>query len=168
MGKGSLLHVGCGGDPLPDFLRLYDETRLDIDKTHSPDIVASMVDLGSIGEFGIVLCSHALEHLHPEEVEMALNEFYRVIKKGGAVIIFVPNLEGIKATNEVVYESTAGPITGLDMIYGLTKMTKDNHYMRHLTGFVGATLSGYLTKVGFNKVTIKRLDNFSLMGVGIK
>ena len=168
MGKGSLLHVGCGGDPIPSFLGLYDETRLDIDEQHSPDIVASMMDLGEIGEFDVVLCSHALEHLHKEDVDTALNEFYRVIKKGGAVIIFVPNLEGIKATNEVVYESTAGPITGLDMIYGLTKMTKDNQYMRHLTGFVSDTLSDSIAKAGFNEVTIKTLDNFSLMGAGIK
>jgi predicted SAM-dependent methyltransferase len=166
--KGSLLHVGCGGDPLPEFLSLYAETRLDIDTSHDPDIIASMIDLGDIGEFDIVLCSHALEHLHPEDVEIALSEFSRVLKKGGAVIIFVPDLEDIKATDEVVYESTAGPITGLDMIYGLTKMTNDNHYMRHLTGFVSKTLSDCLTKSGFNKVTIKRLENLSLMGVGIK
>jgi predicted SAM-dependent methyltransferase len=168
MKRGSLLHVGCGGDPLPKYLNLYEETRLDIDETHSPDIISSMTDLGDIGEFDVVLCSHALEHLHPEEAVKAMIEFHRVTKKGGAVIVFVPDLEGIKATNEVVYESTAGPITGLDMIYGFTKMTKDNHYMRHLTGFVSFTLSGLLTKTGFTKVTIKKLNNFSLMGVGVK
>ncbi len=168
MNAGSLLHVGCGGDPLPDYLKLYDETRLDIDKTHSPDIIASMTDLGDIGKYDIVLCSHALEHLHPEDVTKALKGFYKVLNDKGSVIIFVPDLEDIKATDEVVYESTAGPITGLDMIYGLTKMTAYNHYMRHLTGFVSYTLKEYLSKAGFSKVTIKRLDNFSLMGVGIK
>ena len=45
----------------------------------SPDIVASMMDLGEIGEFDVVLCSHALEHLHKEDVDTALNEFSPVV-----------------------------------------------------------------------------------------
>ena len=57
----SLLHVGCGSDPLPDWLNQFTEVRLDINAACDPDIVASMVDLGDIGEFEALFCQHALE-----------------------------------------------------------------------------------------------------------
>ena len=92
MSKGSLLHVGCGGDALPDWLAGYDEVRLDIDPLCHPDIVAPMYDLGDIGEYDAILCIHALEHVFPHEVEKALSEFKRVLKVGGYAMVFVPDL----------------------------------------------------------------------------
>ena len=49
-----VLHVGCGKQPIHDFLEGYKEVRLDIDPTHNPDIVASLTDMGDIGEFDAV------------------------------------------------------------------------------------------------------------------
>ena len=73
----SLLHVGCGGGRLPDWLTGFNEIRLDIDDTYNPDIVADMKDMGDIGQFDVVFCQHALEHLYPHEVTQALEEFRR-------------------------------------------------------------------------------------------
>lgn len=168
MKGGSLLHVGCAGDPLPAWLGDFKETRLDIDPAMSPDIVASMVDMGEIGEFDAILCRHALEHLYPHEVPIALGEFRRVLKPGGFVMVFVPDLQDARATDEVLFESPAGPITGMDLIYGYRVATTHNPYMQHKTGFVAETLDAAISKAGFAKTKVSRLANFDMMGVGVK
>ena len=164
----SLLHVGCGGNPLPLWLTGYREVRLDIDDANGPDIVANMLDMGEIGQFDAILCQHALEHLYQYEVPQALSEFKRVLKDGGSAMVFVPDLEDVKATEEVILNSPAGPITGLDMIYGYRKVLKDRPHMAHKTGFVQETLSKALTDAGFNTVYTKRMGDYNLMGVGKK
>lgn len=162
----SLLHVGCASDPLPEWLDGFKETRLDIDPAVNPDIVASMLDMGDIGQFDAVLCRHALEHLYAHEVPLALAEFYRVLKPGGHLVVFVPDLQDVQATEEVLFDSPSGPICGLDLIYGFRKATKTNPYMQHKTGFVEGTLKQALA--GFGQVIVKRLCNFDMIGVGVK
>ena len=164
----TLLHVGCGGDPLPDYCSQYKETRLDISETNKPDIVANMTDMGDIGEFDAVFCQHALEHLYPHEVPVALSEFRRVLKTGGSAMVFVPDLEDVKPTEEVILMSPAGPITGLDMIYGYRKVLKEMPHMAHNTGFIEDTLNKAFVDAGFSKVHTKRMGNYNLMAVGLK
>ena len=168
MDRGSLLHVGCGGDPLPDWLEEYKETRLDIDESHCPDVVSSMTDMGDVGTFDAVYCSHALEHLFPYEVEIALKEFKRVLRDGGVAIVFVPDLEDVRPTEEVLFVSPSGGITGMDLIYGLRKAFKENPYMLHKTGFTQSTLAKEFENVGFRKIETRRLEPYNLLCLGVK
>lgn len=163
-----LLHVGCGGDSIPAWLSQYDEIRLDIDPSHNPHIVADMVSLGDIGPFDAVYCSHALEHLSPHDVPVALGEFIRVLAPNGAIILFVPDLEGVEANDEPLFDSPAGPIAGLDLIYGFRKMLKEKPYMAHKTGFVQSSLHKALIDAGFSQVIVNRLSDYALLGVGKK
>lgn len=164
----SLLHVGCGGDPLPEWAEDCIETRLDIDPSVKPDIVASMTDMGDIGQYDVIYCNHALEHLDSHDVEIALSEFKRVLQEGGYAFIVVPDLEDVKATDEVILQAPIGPITGKDMIYGLQNAIKDNPYMAHKTGFVKDTLQKVMEKIGFSKIEVRRLSNYNLLGVCVK
>ena len=164
----SLLHVGCGGDALPQWLGEFSETRLDIDETHNPHIVADMRTLGNIGPFDAVFCSHALEHLFPHDVKTALQEFVRVLNPGGAVILFVPDLEGVQATEDVLFISPAGPICGLDLIYGYRPMLKDKPHMAHKTGFTAASLARELEGAGLKAVKVDRLSDHALFGCALK
>lgn len=152
----SVLHIGCGRHPLPEWLAAYDETRLDIDPSVEPDVVASMTDMGAIGPFDAVYTTHTLEHLYPDEVPVALSEIRRVLKPGGFAMIVVPDLEGVQATEDVVYESLAGPITGLDMIYGPSRFSSENRYMAHHCGFVSDTLKGVIDSAGFVRSEVTR------------
>ena len=127
-----------------------------------------MTDMGDIGEFDAVFCQHALEHLHPHEVPAALSEFRRVLKTGGSAMVFVPDLEDVRPTEEIILESPAGPISGLDMIYGYRKALKEHPYMAHNTGFIEETLNKAFVDAGFVKVLTKRLGNYNLMAVGLK
>jgi ubiquinone/menaquinone biosynthesis C-methylase UbiE len=164
-----LLHAGCGGSKLPYwFGDKYEEVRLDIDPEVKPDIVASLVDLGDIGTFGLVYTSHCVEHLYPKDVRTALAEFYRVTAPGGSTVVIVPDLEGVQATEEVLYECDGGPITGLDMIYGCRNDMENNQFMAHHCGFVTETLEKAMKAAGFESVTMKRLPQHNLMAVGQK
>lgn len=166
--KGKLLHPGCGGEKLPFWLAETEETRLDIDARVNPDIVASIVDMGDIGTYDYVYTAHTLEHLYEHEVPAALSEFMRVLNIGGAAIIFVPDLEGVSPTDEVLYESPGGPICGRDLFYGPTRYVANNPYYAHHTGFVKETLAKALSSAGFSDVTVQRVGDHNLMGVGKK
>jgi SAM-dependent methyltransferase len=152
----TVLHVGCGNSPLPEWLDGYSETRLDIDPGVQPDIVAPMIAMGDIGQFDALYTSHCLEHLYPDEVPTALGEIKRVLKPGGVALIVVPDLEGVEATDAVIFDSPAGPITGLDMIYGMGAFVAANRHMAHHCGFVQATLAEVVNAAGFARVHVER------------
>ena len=164
----SVLHVGCGPDTLPEWMTDCVETRLDIADTFSPDIVANMTGMGDIGTFDIVFARHSLEHLAHHDVSKALKEFLRVLNKDGHAIIFVPDLEDAKPTEDVLFESPAGPITGLDLMYGFRKVVEQFPYMAHKTGFTQYTIESAFKDAGFSEVTTKRLPDYDLMCVGKK
>lgn len=169
MGLPSLLHVGCGGDSLPEWaVGKYREVRLDISTDNQPDILASMTDMGDIGTFDAVYCSHALEHLHPHEVAIALGEFHRVLNPGGFAVVFVPDLEGVSATEDVLFVAPCGPITGLDLLYGLRSLIPVMPYMAHNTGFVADTLKAAFAEAAFDRIVVERKANYNLMAVAVK
>jgi ubiquinone/menaquinone biosynthesis C-methylase UbiE len=145
-----------------------EEVRLDIDPDTKPDIVASMTDMGEIGPFDAVYSSHALEHLYPHDVPVALAEFLRVLRGGGMALVIVPDLEDVRPTEEVLYETPAGPVAALDLYYGYRPWLRTCPYMAHHTGFISATLEKALAAVGFQNVRTQRLSGWNLMGVGLK
>jgi SAM-dependent methyltransferase len=167
LAAGAVLHIGCGTVSLPEWLDGR-ETRLDIDPRCEPDILASMTDLGDIGPFDSIYCSHALEHLNPDDVKVALREFRRVLRDGGAALLFVPNLEGVSPTQEVLYESVAGPITGHDLYYGASFLVADNPYMAHKSGFIAETLKAAFLEAGFSSAESQATSNFNLFGAAVK
>ena len=150
---------------MPPWLSHHEEVRLDIDASVNPDIVASMTDMGDIGPFDAVYCSHALEHLYPHDVSLALGEFRRVLGVGGRAIVIVPDLEDIRPTEDVVFVAPAGPITGLDMIFGFRAKLKEMPHMAHHTGFVAGTLKAAFEGAGFTYTVVKRLADFNLLAV---
>jgi len=164
----TVLHPGCGMEKLPDWLSPLKEVRLDIDAACTPDIVASITDMGDIGQFDMIYTSHTLEHLYDYDVPKALAEFYRVLKPEGVAIILVPDVEGVTCDRKMLYESLAGPICGLDLYYGLTGYVEQNPYYAHHMAFVAETLEAAMKEAGFDFVTTKRLENYNLMGVGKK
>lgn len=162
-----VLHVGCGGSFLPEWLGPSKETRLDADPRCEPDVVADMRELGEIGPFDAVFCSHALEHLTLKEGDVALGEFRRVLREGGTLMIMVPDLQDVKPTQDVMYESPMGPITGHDMYYGY-HCGEENEFMRHKCGYVQETLQEKLEGAGFRLVSVKRIPGFNLLATGAK
>jgi hypothetical protein len=155
--------VGAGGDYGLGWDG-WKVVRLDIDPATKPDILASMTDMGAIGPFNAVYCSHALEHLYPHQVPVALKEFYRVLGPEGQVIIVVPDLQDISPTDDAL---PGMGLSGLDLFYGNSREIPDRPYMAHHCGFVEDTLGRAMAAAGF-KTETTRMDKHNLFAVGVK
>ena len=164
----SLLHVGCGPRNkarLPRPLRgcAWHEIRFDIDPAVAPDIVGSIVDLGMLGDASIdaIYSSHNLEHLDGFDVPRALAEFCRVLRPNGFALLTMPDIRAVAreiaggGLADALYQSAAGPITPLDMLFGhQAALAAGRHHMAHRTGFSGATLGQALVRSGFHEVHV--------------
>ena len=177
-----LLHVGCGSNTKENTIKFFDdnwkETRVDINKDVNPDIVASMTDLSKVDKdiYDAVFSSHSIEHVYAHEVEIALKEFYSVLNKDGFLVITCPDLKSTAKLVledklfETAYESPAGPVSPIDMIYGHRGyIEKGNYYMSHKCGFTLKVLLGVLKHCGFESVAgIERPKAFDLWAVAKK
>ena len=161
-----VLNVGGNSKaiPLPPQYFGFEHLLLDIDPTGSPDIVCdarALTTLGT-GQFDAVYCSHNLEHYYRHDVKRVLAGFLHVLKDGGFADILVPDLHEVMRTTlerdldieDVLYQSSAGPIMVLDVIYGygieIEKSGKE--YFAHKTGFTKKSLMNALLSAGFSKV----------------
>ncbi len=164
------LNVGCGAmgmDRVPDILKApgWQQVRVDIDTSVQPDIVASFSDMHMINRASVdaVFSSHNIEHMPWHEAQLALQEAKRVLRPDGFVYITCPDLEYIARLivdgklMEVAYNSPAGPITALDMLYGhRDAMARGNDYMAHRSGFTAESLGRVLIEAGFADVQVAR------------
>lgn len=136
----------------------WQEIRLDIDPSVQPDVTGTMTDMAAVasGSVDAVFSSHNIEHLYPHEVPVALQEFLRVLKDDGFAVITCPDLQSVCALvaqdklTEAAYQSPAGPIAPLDILYGhRPAMAKGNLYMAHRSGFTQKVLANTLRAAGF-------------------
>jgi predicted SAM-dependent methyltransferase len=177
------LHVGCGpkrkGQTTAGFNTTeWEEVRFDIDPNVQPDVIGSMTDMSKVEEGSVdaVFSSHNIEHLYPHEVDVALAEFYRVLKSDGFVVITCPDLQSVCSLvaedklTEPAYVSPAGPIAPLDILYGhRPAMARGNLYMAHRCGFTRKVLQQALQRAGFASVaSIARPKGFELWALASK
>ena len=177
-----LLHVGCGRKTKEKTTAEFAsgdwaETRYDIDANASPDIIGSMLDMSAIkdGEFDAVFSSHNIEHVFPTEVAVALSEFRRVLGPDGYLVVTCPDLQSVcelvvqDKLVEPAYQSPAGPISPIDIIYGHRQsILNGNTFMAHKCGFTEKTLVGDLLASGFRStVSMRRkAPYFDLWAIG--
>jgi len=126
--------------------------------------------------FDAIYSSHNIEHLFPHEVPLAIKEFLRVLNNDGYLIITCPDLRSVckeVANNNltgVLYQSGAGPISALDILYGLRPSLQDgNHYMAHKCGFTADVLRESLVQFGFGRAVIVTIpQRYVLWGIATK
>jgi hypothetical protein len=145
--------------------------KLDIDKTTNPDIVGDMrrVDEMGIGKFDGVVSIHALEHLYPHEVVNTLTAFRNVLNDGGSTLICVPDLEDVRPTLDILYDTPIGPVCGLDMYYGHSRLVSlGKPEMAHHCGFTEPLLREAMEIAGYSKCSITRYEGYNLIAIGDK
>ncbi len=166
MENKKVLNVGGNSNAiqLPSQYDNYNQILLDIDPKGSPDIVCDARELTSLDatQFDAVYCSHNLEHYYRHDVPVVLSGFLHVLKDGGFAHIRVPDInEVMRVTiergldiDDKLYQSPAGPITVLDVLYGYgVKIEQSGQdFFAHKTGFTQKSLNSVLQKTGFSKI----------------
>ena len=158
----TFLHVGCGPvkqAQIPGFSNSnWKEIRFDIDKNVNPDIEGTLTDMSKVesGSVDAIYSSHNIEHVYPHEVPIVLNEFFRVLKKDGIVVVVCPDLQSVceavvnDKLRDPLYISPEGPISPLDIIYGHGQAIENgNEYMAHKCGFTYTVLDSFFADAGF-------------------
>lgn len=165
---GVLLHVGCGRKSIqhtPFAAAGWREIRLDIDPSVQPDVQASMLAMSPIstGSIDALFSSHNLEHLEAHQVGQALAEFHRVLRPDGFCLMACPDLQALGqalSTDQLLtplYESPAGPITALDILYGhRASLAAGHRHMAHRCGFTASSLRQQLAEAQFAHVATGR------------
>lgn len=150
--------------PLPPQYADYEHLLLDIDPRGSPDIVCDARELESLDadQFDAVYCSHNLEHYYRHDVPRVLAGFLHLLRDGCFAHIRVPDISEVMRVaveknldiNDVLYQSPAGPIMVLDVIYGYSVEIERSgqDFYAHKTGFTQKSLLSALQKAGFTKI----------------
>lgn len=176
------LHVGCGPQNKSGLKGFdsddWEEIRFDIDPKVNPDILGTLTDMTLVasGSVDAIFSSHNIEHIFPHEVPLALAEFHRVLKPEGIVVMTCPDLQVVceaVANNkllEPLYESPAGPIAPIDILYGHRGyIAQGNHFMAHKCGFTYSVLGDVFMGAGFKEIFGgRRPQNFDLWVVAFK
>jgi predicted SAM-dependent methyltransferase len=179
----TFLHMGCGpkykNQTTPGFNQPgWLEKRLDIDESVKPDIIGTMTNMANVdtGSVSAIFSSHNIEHSYPHEVPLALTEFLRVLDEDGFLVVTCPDLLSVctlvaqDKLTEPAYQSPAGPIAPLDILYGhRAAMARGNLYMTHRCGFTQKVLVATLQAAGFKVVASKaRANHFDLWALASK
>lgn len=176
-----VLNVGGNSKaiPLPPPYQGFEHVLLDIDPRGAPDIVCDARALITLpgDQFDAVYCSHNLEHYYRHDVVRVLEGFLHVLKSGGSVHIRVPDLaEVMRVTlergldvDDVLYQSSMGPIMVLDVLYGYSveiERTRQD-FFAHKTGFTQKSLLQALHRAGFSQL-YSSVGHFEITAIGFK
>jgi predicted SAM-dependent methyltransferase len=176
-----LLNAGSGPGSAPRIARMisaqgWEEVRFDIDPDVRPDVVGSILDLGSSFEsqsFNAIWSSHVLEHLYAHETFPTLRQFHRILKPDGFALIMTPDIDAVArfivdhGIATIAYNSAAGPIRPLDMLYGHSRAIEEGHvHMAHRTGFTAERLGNLLLMAGFPNVSVTT-ENFEVCALAL-
>ena len=156
----------------------WEEIRFDIDQNANPDICGSLTDMSLVESSSVdaIASHHNIEHIFAHEVVTALKEFNRVLDEDGIVVLSCPDLESVckaVANNklmEPLYESSVGPISPIDILYGhRASIASGNVFMAHKCGFTYQSLVGAFNQAGFESICGgNRPHNFDLWLVASK
>jgi len=162
----TVLNVGGNSKaiPLPAPYAGFEHLLLDIDPTGKPDICCDARQLATLeaNQFDAIYCSHNLEHYYHHDVAKVLAGFRHVLRDDGFVHIRVPDVGAVMRASvergldieDVLYQSSLGPITVMDVLYGYGKQIESSgvEFFAHKTGFTQKSLSKSLVQAGFSKI----------------
>ncbi len=134
------LHIGCGDVYIPGFIH--------IDVRYFPNLdyisPANNLYMFKNNSVDLIYSCCLLEHLKKDEAEQALEEWYRVLKKGGILRVSVPDFE--KVTE--VYQK----YKDINLIQGLVHGRQDYKENVHYKSYDFKSLKSLLKENGFANI----------------
>lgn len=179
----TVLNVGGGNKQIeiPEHYKNWRHLLLDIDPGVDVNIVLDARKLKTLarGAVDAVYCSHNLEHYYSHDVAIVLSGFLHILKPDGFVEIHVPDIKSVMKRfidtgmdiQDMLYESTSGPISVHDVIYGWGRQIESTglDFYAHKTGFTAASLMTALERAGFVYVRVTESnDTFALSAFAFK
>jgi len=137
------LNIGCGNVKKPGYL------NVDVDPSVKPDLVVALdFSLPFASEtFVLIEAYHVIEHIYPWLSVDVLNEFRRILKPQGKLVIECPNIES--ACTWLLPNADYGSDSQMGMwaLYG--DPNPKNPLQMHRWGYTPITLGEVLKQAGF-------------------
>lgn len=126
--------------------------NLDIEVRWKPDVIGNWNDLSMFksDSFDVVLSHHSLEHVGCNEGDGFIQESYRVLKLGGSLLVFVPDMRAL---------AQRWLVRGIDTQLYMTNVYgayMGDEHDRHKWGYDRDSLWHYLKRFPFK--TMKAFD----------
>lgn len=147
MGNPIRLNVGCGGRRYPGY------TGVDAVARSGADVIAQADKLPfEDGQVEEVMAIHLIEHVHEWEVKPTLQEWFRVLRPGGKLVIEAPDV--VKCCKNLVDNVMRGGKHPWQLSYfGLWGDPREkDSFMAHKWGWTFNTLKDVAESVGFVKL----------------
>jgi predicted SAM-dependent methyltransferase len=144
---GLRINVGCGGRRIPGYI------GVDAVERSGADLIApaNKIPLGD-GCADEVLAVHLVEHLVPWDLHETLQEWFRLLKPGGSLILEMPDL--IKCCKNIIDGRMRGgkhpDQLGMWGLFGDDRY--QDPYMLHRWSYTFKTLEPKVAAVGFVKI----------------
>lgn len=171
-----VLNLGSGKMNVPNETyppEQWREIRVDFDPEVKPDIEADLRHLPFPDDYAdSVWASHVLEHFTELEANTILEEWRRVLKPNGSIVVVVPNLVCEKMRQafqredlgQPIYQSPAGTVVATDMLFGMFKIGPG---MAHKWGYTPASLLALVRRY-FRTATIMDAGDINATVVAYK
>lgn len=140
------VHLGCGETILKDTINcdLYN-TKADL------KVDATDLKVFSNSEIDLIEHHHLIEHLSFAELEKAVKEWHRILKKGGFLVFTCPNLSHVCSRFLMLEFLNIFVNKESDILYAIKMFvgSQENPGMFHKNAFNKRILSKFLVKSGF-------------------
>ncbi len=154
----------------------WHELRIDPDENMQADITSQPYHLPMIADASLdgVFIGHTLHRYNFIDAEHVLKEAFRILKDEGTLIATVPDLQlasTYAANDELeagVYQSPAGAITAIDMLFGFQRAIRTGDLARqHQSGYTMTSLGNLVRDIGFCNLKVQRQAH-DLLVIGLK
>jgi|GEM_PF-2085584 len=145
------LNLGCGFDKRGGYL------NVDFQDFHKPDLVADIRNLNMLPSdtYDEILAQDCLEHLPLIDIDICLEEWYRLLKAGGKLKLRIPNLIGLLHLLEDK-QSFEEQKELIHYLFGTQAYEGDYH----LSGFTNLVTEHYLKETGFININFTSKDQW--------